>query len=356
MNSKHPKIYILILNYNSWANTIECLESIFKSDYSNYQIIVIDNDSSDNSLEYIRAWAEGKLSVWISPAHPLRNRSFPPEKKPLLYLIYSREKAENQSNILHSSILDIEGQTSIYPNSKDLSYLTTSTKLILIQTGKNLGFAGGNNVALRMLLSVNSQGMVLLLNPDMILNRNSLQTAIDFVNSDKPQKVIYGFTVKAYSESDKILFLGGGKINHYTGTIKFIKEAKKLDELSFISGGALFTDITSFKVLGLLPEEYFLYWEETDWCTKAIRQSYTLKVCRDAVCYHKGGMGMHGASSFAEYYYTKGSLKYHSKYYPQKIAFIKAANVLRIAKRIIKMRWNDSKSVMKAIKDYKNTN
>ena len=64
---------------------------------------------------------------------------------------------------------------------------------------------------------------------------------------------------------------------------------------------------------------------------------------------------MHGAHSLAEYYYTKGSLIYHHKYYLGKIAFIKAANVLRIVIRIIKMKWQDIRSVIKAMKDYKNT-
>ncbi len=40
-----PKIYIIILNYNGWADTIECLESVLRNDYPNYQVIVLDNNS-----------------------------------------------------------------------------------------------------------------------------------------------------------------------------------------------------------------------------------------------------------------------------------------------------------------------
>ncbi|RKX59396.1 MAG: hypothetical protein DRP29_04690 [Thermodesulfobacteriota bacterium] len=56
----YPKVVVIILNYNSWKDTIECLESVLRNDYPNYQVIVIDNGSQDNSMEYIKAWAEGR--------------------------------------------------------------------------------------------------------------------------------------------------------------------------------------------------------------------------------------------------------------------------------------------------------
>lgn len=56
---------------------IECLESMLRNDYPNYQVIVIDNNSPNNLMEYIKAWAEGKLDVWVNPNHPLRHLSYP---------------------------------------------------------------------------------------------------------------------------------------------------------------------------------------------------------------------------------------------------------------------------------------
>jgi len=58
-----PKIAIIILNWNGWKDTIECLESVFRNTYPNYQVIVVDNGSSDDSMENIKAWAEGKQEV-----------------------------------------------------------------------------------------------------------------------------------------------------------------------------------------------------------------------------------------------------------------------------------------------------
>ena len=50
----YPKVSIIILNWNGWKDTIECLESLYRINYPNYDVIVIDNDSKDESIEKIK--------------------------------------------------------------------------------------------------------------------------------------------------------------------------------------------------------------------------------------------------------------------------------------------------------------
>ena len=73
---------------------MECMESVLRNDYQNYQVIVVDNSSPNNSMEYIKKWAEGKLDVWVRKDHPLRHLSFPPVKKPIPCVFYNRAEAE----------------------------------------------------------------------------------------------------------------------------------------------------------------------------------------------------------------------------------------------------------------------
>ncbi len=59
----NPTVAIIILNWNGWADTIECLESIFQNNYPNYKVVLVDNNSSDDSLQKIKDYTEGKLAV-----------------------------------------------------------------------------------------------------------------------------------------------------------------------------------------------------------------------------------------------------------------------------------------------------
>ncbi len=135
---KSLKVYIIILNYNGWADTIECLESVLRNDYPNYQVIVVDNNSPNNSMEYIKAWAEGKLDVWVNPKNPLKKLTFPPVPKPIPYVFYTREEAEKGGNFEFEEKIKEDVPNGITPK-----YL-----LIFIQTGCSGGFAFGNNVAI----------------------------------------------------------------------------------------------------------------------------------------------------------------------------------------------------------------
>ena len=56
-----PRVVIIILNWNGWADTIECLESLYKIEYSNYNLILVDNASNDDSIEKIKEYCSGKL-------------------------------------------------------------------------------------------------------------------------------------------------------------------------------------------------------------------------------------------------------------------------------------------------------
>ena len=53
-----PKVAIIILNWNGWRDTIECLESLRQIEYPDYQIIVVDNGSTNGSIDKIHEWAQ----------------------------------------------------------------------------------------------------------------------------------------------------------------------------------------------------------------------------------------------------------------------------------------------------------
>ena len=53
---KDKQVYISIVNYNNASQTIKCIESILKLNYDNYKIVLVDNNSSDNSIDDLEKW------------------------------------------------------------------------------------------------------------------------------------------------------------------------------------------------------------------------------------------------------------------------------------------------------------
>ncbi|MFC1767483.1 glycosyltransferase family 2 protein, partial [Candidatus Margulisiibacteriota bacterium] len=57
------KVAIVVLNWNGWQDTVECLESLFQIKSANFQVIVVDNGSTDGSIAKIKEWAKGNINV-----------------------------------------------------------------------------------------------------------------------------------------------------------------------------------------------------------------------------------------------------------------------------------------------------
>ncbi|MEN4006462.1 MAG: glycosyltransferase [Methanobacterium sp.] len=127
MNNMKPNVSIIILNWNGWKDTIECLESLYQIDYPNYEVIVVDNASSDNSIEKIRDYCKGKIKV-KSEFFEYNSINKPIE-------IFELNKDETRK---------IE---EMYYN------LPSNRKLILIKNDQNYGYAEGNNIGIRYALN-----------------------------------------------------------------------------------------------------------------------------------------------------------------------------------------------------------
>ncbi len=301
--NSYPKIYIIILNYNGWADTIECLESVLKNDYPNYQVIVVDNNSPNNSIGYIKAWAEGKLDVWVKPDHPLRHLSFSPVAKPIPYVYYSREESEKGGN------KDLENKL----NKELPEGITTKYPLIFIQTGGNLGFAGGNNVAIRYVLNKDDFKYILLLNNDTVVEKNFLSNLVN--TAIENNFGITGCRINYYYNPHKIWF-NGGNLNEWFGRATHIQKEinKTFSEVSFITGCCMLIKKEVIKKIGLLDESYFMYVEDLDYTYRTMEKGFKLAVVHTSVIYHKvGASGGGEITPFSAYWYYKNSLKFRKK-------------------------------------------
>jgi len=283
----NPKIYIILLNYNGWADTIECLESVLRNDYPNYQVIVVDNNSPNNSMEYIKAWAEGKLEVWVNPDNPLRKLSFPPVDKPILYVDYSREEAEKGGNIKLEK--ELEGKV---PGG-----VTTKYPLVFIQTGHNGGFSFGNNIAIKYAMAKGDFEYAWLLNNDTVIESYSLKSMVEIFNNKLIG--IIGSALLIYGEPNllqvlcgtgKLSWVNAGKGKYIYPRKTYTQELQKEFEIpGYIVGASMLVKKEIFQNVGLFDENYFMWAEEVDFCFRTLKKGYKLYCCGTSKVYHKEG-------------------------------------------------------------------
>ncbi len=340
------KVYIIILNYNNWQDTIECLESVFRNEYSNYQVIVVDNSSSDNSMEYIKSWAEGKLDVWVNLNHPLRNLSFPPVEKPIPYVFYTKEEAEKGGNLREEKKLieNIpEGITSKYP-------------LVLIQAGENRGFSAGNNIGIRYALAKDDFEYIWLLNNDTVIEKNSLKNLIECARKLDKKTSPIGTILLYYDRPDKIQALGA-KFNKFIALgdsflkKKNLRDALKsfsIDKIDYIVGASMLLKKDFIKNVGLLNEEYFLYFEEIDLAVRGKRKGYKLDICLSSVVYHKEGRTTTKVSSIlSDFYAMRNRRIFTKKYYPILLPIVYFTYIISIIKRLKRRELKKTCNIIK---------
>ena len=97
MNLKNPSVGIVVLSWNDWKNTSDLLESIFKSDYNNYDIIVVDNNSNNENFEGLINWCKIKKikinRINFKPKSPEKKKSKKNLHTVTIYINCAREES-----------------------------------------------------------------------------------------------------------------------------------------------------------------------------------------------------------------------------------------------------------------------
>lgn len=272
MDTIHPKVYIVLLNWNSWEHTIECLESIFRSDFRNYQIVIVDNCSTDHSVEHILNWTQGRVSCWVAPENPLRRLSHPPFAKIVPCLCYSSQQAIIGGNSAAENLVYQQlPQGLVHP-------------LVLIKTDCNLGFGRGNNVAFSYIDAKGDGDYVWLLNNDTVIESTTLTLMVE---TAQRHPGIIGSVVKYYAYPEQVQSYGGGHISRITGRTR-LETRSRCSNLDFIFGVSMMLDRSTLHNIGGFDENMFMYFEENEYCIRAQKSGVAIAMS-EAVVFHKGG-------------------------------------------------------------------
>jgi len=220
------QVYISIVNYNNAPQTIKCIESILKLNYDNYKIVLVDNNSSDNSLHDLENWFI-EQSISFSYKTPFSN------------------------------------------------HIVT-----IIKSKFNGGYAFGNNIAIKHIFECNPLSYVWILNNDTTVHIDSLKSLTESFNSSSLQ--ILGCKIM-FSDTNFIESFGG-KINKMF--LSAYNCQKHETNINYIPGTSIFFNKAVIDKIGFLPEEYFMYYEDVDWCTRAIKNKISLMIDDNAIVKH----------------------------------------------------------------------
>ncbi|WP_457754607.1 glycosyltransferase family 2 protein [Thermococcus sp.] len=264
----YPRVSIIILNWNGWKDTIECLESLYRITYPNYDVIVVDNGSKDNSIQKIKEYAEGKIKV------NSKFFKYNPNSKPIrVFEIDEDEARRGKFNRTLYEKYDVD------------------RRMILIKNKDNYGFAGGNNIGMKFALSILNPDYLLLLNNDTVVEPNFLTELVRVAESDKKIGIV-GPMILFYKMPEKIQFAGIRLSEILLYKRPLIPETQDLKTPIFtdeVHGAAMLIKRSVIEKVGFFDESYFAYWEETDFCFRARKSNIRLFVIPSAKIWHKVG-------------------------------------------------------------------
>jgi GT2 family glycosyltransferase len=258
-----------MVNWNGWRDTIECLESLFRMEFPDFKVVVCDNASSDDSLSRIEEWAAGTRRAECGN-QALESLVNPAVSKPVACVRLNSLDPRD----------DFRGDSD--------------AALILIQTGKNLGFAGGSNVGIRWALADAECNYVWLLNNDTVVEPQALSAMV--AHMDDQNLGMCGSLCLFYHKPEEIQALGGPAINKWTGSV-FATRGLRLEQakdhsgrhrMDYVFGASWLISRACFETVGLLDESYFLYCEEADLAMRT-RGRYQMGYTIESRVYHKAG-------------------------------------------------------------------
>lgn len=200
---------------------------------------------------------------------------------------------DNGSKIDEAKILSAE-----YPN------------IVSIRSDCNLGFAGGNNLGIKR-----SKGAyIMLLNNDTLLLDSSIIKLTEILKRELSIAAVSPKIVFQKPE-DTIQFAGFTELSKITIRNKAIGygeydagQYNLIKETAYAHGAAMMINRDVIDKVGLMPEEFFLYYEEVDWCEKIKSNGYKIFYVPQVKIIHKDSQSTGQNSPLKKYYMVRNRL------------------------------------------------
>jgi len=237
-------MFVVVLNWRKPTDTLACLESLVQIGYPDARVVVVDNGSGDDSVALIR---------------------------------------------------------QRYPEVR------------VLEAGANLGYAGGNNVGIRYALDRGAE-WVCILNNDVIVAPDFLK--ILWVTAQAhPDIGVVTPLVAEMTDQERVWALGSA-VNRASGVVSRLHAGDPVTkwrdqppfEVDVASGAAMLIKRGVLEPVELMDEDFFLYYEETDWCLRIRRAGYRILAVPGSVVWHKVSATLGTTSPAIDYYMLRNHL------------------------------------------------
>lgn len=294
---------IILVNYNSTDETILCIKSILSSSNRDFKIIIVDNNSSHSEYEKLIRFND------------------------------------SLSNI-----------------DKD--------KLIIIKSSVNKGFAYGNNLGISFCLrNFSDWDFIWILNNDTVIHGDSINQLLDYSKIIDSKCGIWGHLL-LYLDNPSIIQAAGGRyskflgrgynINAYCPNLTRYAHPKKID---YIIGASMIVRKQFIEDVGMMNEEYFLFFEELDWIERGKKKGWSINYNPSINILHAHGGSTLRKDNDISLFSTKCSFrsrvlftkKFHIMFLPFVLATCTISCLVRIFKGNIKVGIKLLKASYKAV-------
>jgi GT2 family glycosyltransferase len=288
-----PRVSIVILNWNGWEDTIECLDSVLGSTYGTIDVVLVDNGSTDGSVERIREFCQGLIVP----------RSNFGKAGTYLKPVAVREYWTKDFR---------EGSFKDCPPGKP----APGTEVVILRNEINTGFAEGCNIGMKYALSSLNPDYLMLLNNDTYVLPDCLAKLV--LTAERfPEIVMLGPKI-CYYDNPRVVWATGGRIRLFTGQIgndgrgHLSRQYEELQHTDYVTGCAVMISRDALNEIGSLNTRYFLYFEDADWGLRARSLGHPSAIDATAVILHKSARSVR-RGDLGYYYFTRNLLLFMSK-------------------------------------------
>ncbi|GDX51730.1 glycosyl transferase [Bacteroidota bacterium] len=334
-------VSIILVNYNTSSDTLECISSLLNNNFIDFNIIVVDNNSDIVNQNILIDFAQrgSKKESDISHHNQFAH---------LNDIIFYQIKNFNVSDFDNLNISEI-----------------SKCRITILFNNENNGLAAANNIGMKLAKQLDSK-FIWLLNNDVIIDSNALASLVKYFQDSNQNIGVVGSKVLFYDEPEKIQSIGG-LFNPYTTKQVHIGyneiDTGQFDNssvsISYPYGASLFIKTEYYDKVGPINEEYFLYFEELDWIKKGNRIGYNSGYCFQSKVFHKQGKStgkklFTPRTEFIACLFCRNLLIFYKRHYPLLLPIAWSRLFLNYIKAIYKQNYGEAFVTLRVMFGFKN--